>query len=261
LHLPLTPTQVSPLSMVDLSAYPAPFTYQPTLGATAFVLPHDDLDSWRSALRIASFLGDRTNGAVFTLSAFYGDELKDPDRAKYNLVVIGQPSKLPIVSEMNPSLPAPFDPSSDVAIESNMQVKFNIPATAPTGYVQLFPSPWNPNNLVVAALGNSPQGVLWAASALVDAPLRSRLAGNFAAISGTQAVTTDTRLSPYAQNPEPVTGNLLPGIDSKVDLTPPPANHPSWILPVIYVASALIVLVLLAALVGAWVRRSRVSNP
>jgi hypothetical protein len=142
-----------------------------------------------------------------------------------------------------------------------MQVKFNIPATSPTGYVQLFPSPWNPNNLVVAALGNSPQGVFWAASALVDAPLRSRLAGNFAAINGMQVVTTDTRLSPYAQNAEPVAGEAIPGVDSKVDLTPPPANHPSWILPALYVASALIVLVLLVALIGAWISRGRASNP
>jgi hypothetical protein len=126
--------------------------------------------------------------------------------------------------------------------------------------VELFPSPWNPSNLVVAAFGNSPQGVTWAASALVDAPLRSRLAGNFAAINGTQVVTTDTRLSPYAQGSEPVAGNIIPGVNSNVDLTPPPANRPDWILPAIYVASALILVVLLIALIGAWVRKSKAGN-
>lgn len=257
LHLPLAPTQVSQLSTVDLAAYPAPFTYQPTLGNTAFVLAHDDLESWRSAVRIASFLGDRTNAALYTFATYYGDELKDPDRGKYNLLVIGQPSKLPIISDMNASLPAPFDPTSDVAIESNMQVKFNIPASAPTGYVQLLPSPWNPQNLVIAALGNSPQGVAWASSALVDAPLRTRLAGNFAAISGSQVVTTDTRLVSYSQSPDTVTANVIPNIDTKADLTPPPTNRPIWILPAIYVASGLIGLVLLIALISALVRRRR----
>ena len=259
LHMPLVPAQVTSFSTVDLSVYPAPFIYQPTLGTTAFVLPHDDLESWRSALRIASFLGNRANGALFTLAAYYGDELKDPDRAKYNLLVVGQPSQMPIMSEMNASLPAPFAPSSDVAVESNMQVKFDIPAGAPTGYVQLLNSPWNQNNLVIAALGNSPQGVLWAASALVDIPLRSRPAGNFAAISGTQVVTADTRLSPYAQAPAAVVGSI-PGVTDVVDMTPPPAERPVWILPAIYTASALILVVLLVAMISAWVRSRRTRS-
>lgn len=257
LHLPLAPSQVNQLSAVDLSTYPAPFSFQPTLGDTAFVLAHDDLESWRAASRIAAFLGDRTNGALYTFNAFYGDELKDPDRAKYNLVVIGLPSKLPIVADMNTSLPAPFDPSSDVAIESNMQVKFNIPASTPTGYVQLFASPWNPQNLVIAALGNSQQGVLWAASALVDAPLRTRLAGNFAAISGTQVVTTDTRLTAFQQGTDTTPASALPISVSKVDLTTPAANRPIWIMPAIYVALGLMGLVLLIALIGAFVRSRR----
>ena len=141
-----------------------------------------------------------------------------------------------------------------------MQVTFNIPASSPLGYVQLLTSPWNQNNLVLAALGNSPQGVAWAASALYDAPLRSRLAGNLAVISGTQVITTDTRLSPYAQ------GQELGQVDTtnagkKVDLTPLPANRPGWILPAIYLASALILLVLLVAAISGWMRGRKSGNP
>lgn len=257
LHLPLNQAQVAPLSQVDLSSYPAPFTNEPTLGNTAFVLPHDDLQVWRSALRIASFIGDRSNGALFTFATFYGDELKDPERSQYNLVVLGQPSKLPLVAELNPGLPAPFDPASDVAIETNLQVKYQIPATSPVGYVELFPSPWNPNNLVIAGLGNSPQGVAWAASALVDAPLRSQLAGNFAAISGSQVVTTDTRLvSVPADASAPSIQIGQPGANAQLDLAAPPADRPSWLLPAIYVALALILVVLVVVLVNAF-RRGR----
>lgn len=253
LHLPLNPAQVAPLAQIDLSSYPAPFTNQPTLANTAFVLPHGDLQVWRSALRIASFLGDRSSGALFTFATFYGDELTEADRAAYNLVVLGQPSQLPLVAEMNSSLPAPFDPASDVAIESNLQVKFEIPATSPVGYVELLPSPWNPDHLVIAGLGNSPQGVVWAASALVDAPLRSQLAGNFAAISGTQVVTTDTRFSsalPETANVEIPVGQ--PGAGGQVDLTPPATDRPAWILPVIFVALGLMLLVLLVIVIRAF---------
>jgi cellulose synthase operon protein B len=258
LHLPLTPTQVDPLATVDLASYPAPFIYQPTLGSTAFVLPHDNLDAWRSAVLVAASLGDRANGPVYTFAAYYGDELKDPDRAKYNLIIIGQPSNLPLVNEMNANLPAPFAPSSDVAIESNMQVKFNIPANAPTGYVQLLASPWNPQNLIVAALGNSPQGVTWSSSALYDPVLRTRLAGNFAAINGTQVVTTDTRLISYQQGADIVSANPTPGLPSNVALIPVNTNRPVWLIPAIYVALGLMGLVLLIALVSSFVRGRRV---
>ncbi|HEY3311092.1 MAG TPA: cellulose biosynthesis cyclic di-GMP-binding regulatory protein BcsB [Anaerolineales bacterium] len=256
LHLPLTANQVDPMSVVDLSAYPAPFVLDPTLAGTAFVLPHDDPAAWSSASRIASFLGARSKGAFFTFATYYGDELKDPDRANYNILMIGRPSQLPIITDLNPTLPAPFDPSSDVAIESNMQVKFNIPSTAPAGYVQLLTSPWNKNNLIVAALGNSPLGVSWAASSLVDAPLRTRLAGNFAVINGTQVVSTDTRLSTVAGTTDNNQINISPAAAQALDLTPPPANRPAWILPTIYTALALLGLVLILAIIGG-LRRSR----
>jgi hypothetical protein len=257
LHMPVTPAQGGANSLVDLSAYPAPFSFQPTLGSTAFVLPHDDLDSWRSALRVAGFLGNRTKGALFTFSAFYGDEMKDVERAKYNLVVIGRPSQLPIVADMNTSLPAPFDKSIDVAVEFNMQVKYDIPATSPAGYVELFTSPWNPNNMVIAALGNSPQGVTWASAALVDAPLRTRLAGNFAIISsGTQVFTADTRLSSSTPLVEPV--SVSAGTSgSKIDLTPFPVKQPEWILPAIYTASGSLLLVLIVATIAALIQRRK----
>lgn len=253
-HLPLIPNQVAPISVVDLTAYPAPFILEPTLSTTAFVLPHNDLDAWRSALRIANFLGNRTQGAFFTFATFYGDEIKDPERAQYHLLMVGRPSQLPVISEINPNLPAPFGSSSDIAIESNMQVQFSIPESSPTGYVELLASPWNPDNIIVAALGNSPEGVSWAASALVDAPLRSRLAGNFAAISGSQVITTDTRLTSFVAGTDTIQGIAPDASPANIVLSSPTSNQPGWILPAIYVAFALILIVLIIVIVGAWLR-------
>ncbi len=254
LHLPLMLNQIAATSVIDLSAYPAPFVLQSTLNSTAFVLPHDDIDSWRSALRIVNFMGNRTQGGLFTLAAFYGDEVKDPDRANYNFVMIGRASQLPVVTEFNANLPAPFEPNSDVAMESNLQVKFDIPATAPTGYVQLVASPWNPDNVILLALGNSTQGSSWAASSLVDAPLRTQLAGNFAAINGTQVVATDTRLISFVPSNvvQGVTNNTSTG--GKIALDSPVASRPGYILPAIYALVALIVLLLLGVILGAWNR-------
>jgi len=252
LHMPLIENLVAPFSTTDLSTYPAPFVYQPTLATTAFVLPHENLEAWRSALRISSFLGNRTNGALYVPAVFYGDELKDPDRAKYNLLVIGQPSQLPVVADLNASLPGPFENGSDIAAESNMQVKYNVPPSLPVGYIELSTSPWNQNNLVISVLGNSPQGVTWAASALVDAPLRSRLAGNFVIISGQQMITSDTRANSVSGSAIQVVAPTVSG--GKLDLTPLPASQPAWVLPAIYIAIGLIALVLVIAAIGALAR-------
>ncbi len=262
LHMPLVANQVALISAFDLSAYPAPFVLQPTLSTTAFVLPHDDLDAWRSALRVANFLGNRTQGALFNFATFYGDEVKDPTRANYNFLIIGRPTQLPIISEINANLPAPFNPSSDVAIESNMQVQFSIPENAPSGYVQLMASPWNPDNMIIAAFGNSPEGVSWAASALVDAPLRSRLAGNFAAISGSQVIATDTRLTGFVTGANNAVSGISPGVIAPVNLilNSPAAGQPSWLLPAIYLASILILVVLFSVILGAWIRGRKGNN-
>ena len=115
LHLPLTQVPVNPVSSLDLSSYPAPFTYNPMLGNTAFVLPHNDLISWRAALQIAAYLGQSANGTLSALSVYYSDQISQTDRTKYNLLVIGLPNQSQIVSEMNSSLPVPFSNGNNSA--------------------------------------------------------------------------------------------------------------------------------------------------
>ncbi len=250
LHMPLNPTQNSAEMAFDLNAYPMPFILDPTLGNTAFVLQRGDVASWQTALRIAQYLGDRASGPLTTLTTFYGDAAPEGELAKYNLLIIGRPSQMPIVAALNDKLPAPFSADSEIASESNMQVSFRVPSDSPIGYIQLLPSPWNNQNLVIAALGNTPEGVQWAASSLVDAPLRSQLSGNFAAVNNQQVVTSDTRLS--APRLEAM-ATSAPGVQveqPRVDLSVPTTNRPTWVMPAIIVAASLAGLVMIIALLG-----------
>ena len=52
--------------------------------------------------------------------------------------------------------------------------------------------------MILAVLGSQPVGVSSAAAALVDPILRTRLAGNFASINGTQIITSDIRAASVA---------------------------------------------------------------
>jgi hypothetical protein len=246
LHLPLRPAQMESSTATALDFYPAPFSYDPTLGNLAFILPENDLVAWRSAFNIAGFIGDRAGGSPLTPKAFFATAVTDEELASSNLLLVGLPSQLPVVGQMNDVLPVPFAEGSDVAQERNMQVIFRIPPDASVGYVELLPSPWNADNTVLAALGSTSQGVIWSGAALVDPTLRSQLSGNFAAITDQQVVTADTRLSTIPQD-----SGIAPIVPFPVEPSAP-VEQPSWILPAAGIAGGLAVLILLIVLIRSW---------
>jgi hypothetical protein len=261
LHLPLLLAPVDPVSTFDLSAFPSPYTFDPSLSDTAFVLPHDDIDAWHAAVRIAQYLGDQGNAPVVSLSAFYGDEITDNQRANYNLLIVGRATQLPIIGEMNDRLPAPFYENSDIAQENGMQVTFRFPPEMPLGYLQLLTSPWNNEHVVMAALGNTTQGVKWSGAALIDAPMRSQIAGNFAVINDQQVITTDTRLPTLDQQPPVVEDE--PGVTVQEPEPQSPQStyeRPGWILIALGVSAGLAVLVLLIVIFTSW-SRNRTRQP
>jgi hypothetical protein len=241
IHLPLMATSLDHLISRDLAAYPTPFIYDSTLGSTAFVLERNDLESWRNAMQIAFFLGDYANGPLIQLSAFYGDAMPVTERSKYHLLIIGRPSQMPIVAEMNNDLPAPFLSDSDIVSDTgNFQVTYRIPPDSPMGYVETMLSPWNSENIVLAILGNTTQGVNWAAAALVDSTLRWQLGGNFAVVNNKQIISSSARYVetssgevPAAEIPNIITTPL------SETATGLPMARPAWILPILIVSIGL----------------------
>ncbi len=247
LHLPFTSSQFNIQASLDLSAYPAPMIFDSTLSTTAVVFRRADLESWRTFTRVAAYLGDRSNGAITKLNVFFDDDLSAVDLSKYNLIVVGQPSQLAIMDELNDSLPVPFQKGSDVTQNKFLQVTYQVPPEVPVGYLELMPSPWNSEKVLIAAFGNTVAGVNLGISALVDSPLRSQLAGDFAMINDARVQTVDTRLelpvvsAPVAENPS-VVGTPLPQINS------PLPSRPAWLLPVLVLAIALIIIVIVIAI-------------
>jgi len=253
-HLPLDqPSLANPASIPGLSTYPAPFTYDPTLASTALVLPHNDLASWRAALQMAAFLGQNANGTLNAMSVFYSDQVSAANRANYNFLVIGLPSQLPMLDQMNASLPVPFTNGNNLSTVNNLQVTYRVSPNSPLGYIELMTSPWNPNHVVLTALGNTPQGLGWATTALIDPTLRSTLAGNFDVVNNRQILTIDTRQSPI------ITATNIPTLQPGVIAALPSTNggsptsktpsRPGWILPLIIIAVILIIVILVIVVV------------
>jgi hypothetical protein len=248
LHLPITPLQLDTQLVLDLNVYPAPMIFDSTLATTAVVFHRNDLESWRTFTQVASYLGNQSNGAITQLNVFFDDELTGVDLSQYNLIVVGRPSQLAIMNELNAVLPVPFEPGSDITQGKFLQVTYQIPPEIPIGYVELMPSPWNSEKVLIAALGNTVTGVNWGILALADSALRAQLAGDFAVVNNTRIQTVDTRLVvPVVNTPTvPLAPDLLTPLPQTDSI--PPSSRPLWLLPALVLAIVLIIIVIVAAI-------------
>jgi hypothetical protein len=218
------------------------------LSDTGFVLSKGDLESWRSASHLAAALGYSTNTTLAGLKVFYADDIPVSERSKYNLILVGHPSQLPILKELSKDLPAPFSGGGDIPADLNFQITYRISPESSWGYVELMESPWNANNVIVAFLGNGAQGVSWAVSSVLDPNLSWQVVGNLAVVNDRQIVATDTRLrstmdtgaASVSANPSSPANPISP--------TPTGNQNQGWVLPVLIITFLLIVAILVSVI-------------
>ena len=251
LYLPLQQAPVDFNIVQNLNSYPYPFANIPTLSNTGFILPKNNPASWAVASEIAFGLGGRVRGAVIDLAAAFDDAVPEDLRNSRDLILIGLPSELTLISELKDSLPAPFETGQNIPIIDNQQVSYRFPPDTSIGYLQLLPSPWNSSRTILAVVGSTDEGVGLAGNALSDPLLRSRLAGNFALVSAENISVADTRtglgMGGIAENPDVISEPVVPEVNPSPTV---PAARPTWILPAVGVLVFLILVVLIAALVS-----------
>lgn len=246
LHLPLGSTPESPAQTLDLKRYPQPLTISPSLQRLAFVLAADDPQSWAVATGIALDLGRQTQLTLAEPMVVYGDSVPEQVRASRDLVIVGRPSRLPILNEIKVDLPAPFEPGSDLAAEPGAPVQFRRTSGDSVGYVQLLAAPWDEQRAVLAVLGSTEQGLSWAGASLTTPKLRSLLSGNLAIVHDQQITSTDTR---PGQNPAE-----QPAAATEAESTPAPAPRRAILLAVAAIGGLLLALIVALAV---WWRRSK----
>ncbi len=198
IHIPIG-TATTALDGLNLRAYPEIFS--PTLDTLAFIVAPSDPLSWSIAVDVAYDLGQKTQGTLIDPEVAFADDTPKKLRDERSLLLIGIPSKLPILTELT-NLPATFAKGSDIASEPQSELKFRISADTPTGYLEICPSLWNPERVVLSILGNNQQGLLSARKALLTPTLRSKLTGNLAVVYGNNIFASDTKRN---ATPQPVT--------------------------------------------------------
>jgi cellulose synthase operon protein B len=193
INLPLTPATANTAVPNDMSSYPYPFTGEPTLSKLGMVLPKNDPLSWNTAASIAFELGSEATGALFRPSVAFDGEIPDNFRKENNIIIVGLPTEMKTVNDLNNSLPAPFEQGTNIAVLKGQQVAYRFPTDASLGFLQLISSPWNANNVVLAVTGTTPAGIGQAGNALINPTLRNQLKGNFALVNDQTLSVADTR--------------------------------------------------------------------
>ena len=193
LHLPLTKSPESETILQDLKAYPYPFANDPSLGAMTFIVPSADPFAWSLAGKVAFDLGARVNGSILSFEAAFDNQIPDALRTG-NLIVIGQPKNLAVLEEMRSTMPAYFEPESNIAILESQLIIYRVTDQKSLGYLEVFPSPWNPEAAVLGLFGTTPEGLQFALNSLLNFQIRETLSGNFSTYDGgRRAIIVDTR--------------------------------------------------------------------
>ncbi|MBI5842249.1 MAG: cellulose biosynthesis cyclic di-GMP-binding regulatory protein BcsB [Chloroflexi bacterium] len=234
-HLPVTASSPSsaPL-LLDLKFYPNLMMTQSDLGDLAFVLPKSNPGAWAIAADLAYDLGRAANPTIADLEVVFADEKPSAVHGDRSLIVVGRASTLPLITEINDSLPAPFDIATDTANESQMQIIYRIPPGVSVGYLELLVSPYNAQKMILVVSGNDDAGLIKAANTLLIGELRSQLAGLFAVTNGTQVATSHIT-SVYS-----IIGTVVP--EAQQIVATPLAGEsaasskyerPAWLLPLL----------------------------
>jgi hypothetical protein len=260
IHIPVATDNENKIKFAKtLKDYPEFYFADPTFQNLALVLAKNDSTSIDAAARIAYYLGTSSNSSFANLTVAYADTVSDDILKNDDLIVIGRPSTLPVLSKFNKNLPAPFDTTTDQAKQDVMLVNYSLPEGVSVGYIQLLKSPWNEDNMIMTVTGNTQAGIPMAAKAMDNDVMSVQLTGNYAIISGTQILTTNTDLGASRES-------LAAGVPNAVTVTPTPGAYaagvipevqgqPDWLLPAFFGGSAILVLSIIVLIIRLLVKK------
>jgi len=265
LHIPYSTEDDALVSASSLGpnflAFPALITGDNNFSNLALILAENKPSAWKTASEIMFYLGNEVQLNIADYKVFMAGNVSDEIKNNYSLIVVGEAIDLPIIQEMSDALPAPFAEGSNVPTEKGMQVVYSIPEGIDLGYLELFSSPWNNNNIVLAVLGSSDTGIGLAGKALIVPDLTRNLAGDFVVSNGSQVISGNTRLSVGQES-------LIDQLEPSVGVTPEtdteetdtitgtnidqgePVATPPWLMLVLAISSGIIIVILVVVLIG-----------
>lgn len=263
LHIPVSQENVAAPLLRDFKFYPSFLTSQSDFGDVAFILSKANPSNWNVAAQLTYQLSRVNTPVISNLSVAYADDVPENIREDYSMVVVGRASQQPFLTELNNSLPAPFDQTNDTASERQMQVIYRIPPGVSVGYLELLASPYNTQKTIIVVSGNDDPGVEKSGSTLIQGELQSQLSGVFAVTNGLQVVSSG------GPSQFSVVGNLIPEAPPVVTTpipdqtetltTPVKFERPAW-LPAVLLSLSVVTLIFIAIAIFSSLARRKVPK-
>lgn len=176
---------------IDATALPIdnpimPLVSRADLSDVWFALPQTPLPEELSALvRTASLLGRISGGPGFMPHISRGDVVTDAV-TNYNVVMIGQPMRNPVIGLVNDHLPQSFIPGENSLRQRVGNVEFRLTEAFNVGVLETTYSPWNPQKYITVISGSTPEAISWVIDAMLDDELYYSLNGDLVFIRGRQ---------------------------------------------------------------------------
>jgi hypothetical protein len=249
LHLALMPAPTTSSGFDDLSFYPNPYLGYPTLNNLAFIIPQQDIKAWQVASKIAYQLGSRGLGAIYNFSTAFDGEISEDLGQNRDIILIGLPNELSILTSLKDSLPIQFEEGNNVSVIQSYDIAYRIPNDLNLGYLELLNSPLGKGHSILAILGNSPDGLGYAGNTLSGSELRRQLRGNFAVMDDKVIMVADTRtgvgLSGITSTfGTPATPEVISALGTQKSVVQPPKSQ-TILTSTTWIPGAVIILVLI----------------
>jgi len=223
------------------------------------------------AMRIAALLGSLSRGQATFPRIIATDSVADVQFENHHLVVIGRPTRNPVLQAINTQLPQPFVPGTDVIEQTLDEVVFRLSPDTALGYVQLLAAPWDNQKAILAITGTTDDAVAEAIDTVIYRYWN--LKGNLTFVTADTANSLDTRpltktgaeealsaaveaeMTPVAAEqsasapptPTPVKSVVRPtSVPGGASLT---AERPAWLMPLIGMT---VVIVIASLLIAFW---------
>lgn len=255
LHLPLQALPAGRQTTLNLFDYPDPFIQDLTLSKTAVILPSDDVAAWQTAMQLILDLSRRVQMPMADPIVAYAENIPNAVRQGYDLLLIGQPSRLPFLEELGETLPVAFVQDSDDLATSNLPFVYRRPPGTILGYLEMFPTPWHNGHYALLVSGNSADGVQMAATALANGNQRNQMIGNVTIIDGEQLLVLNKQQLPTEMEAEVNTIEAEP-VTALVTADPVVSDgRPIWMLPLLITSVLAIIGVAVGVATTSWRRR------
>lgn len=192
IFLPYNALDVPP----NLRLFPYPFIQNPDISRTLLVLSDQPSTTMIGYLmQLAVRLGSPLRAQDIVMNVAYASEVDQDMRKNHHVILLGRPTENELLAEVNPYLPQPFEPNSDLLKPLVLDsVAFLPDPNRDAGLLQVIPSPWDESYTLLAVMGTTDGGVELAVEALLSQT--DRLNGNLAVV--------EPVLNPFSNDPNPI---------------------------------------------------------